>query len=140
MTPGSLEFSDWSGVGPGQGRGLSGDIRHQGNLSSLCGLSGHCGKLVSSLLSSFVDSLNLTWGFPGGSDGNESACNAGDLGSIPGFGRCPGEGNGCPLQYSCLENSVDRRAWQATVHGVSQSDMTEHNWDPWESDHTRSKS
>ena len=88
---------------------------------SVVSLSGHCGKLVSSLLSSFVDSLNLTWGFPGGSYGKESACNAGDLGSIPGFGRCPREGNGCPLQYSCLENSVDSRAWQATVHGVAQS-------------------
>ena len=48
----------------------------------------------------------------------ETACNAGDLGSIPGLGRCPGEGNGNPLQYSCLENPMDRGAWQATVHGV----------------------
>ena len=47
-------------------------------------------------------------GFPGGSDGEESACNAGDLGSIPGLGRSPGEGKGYPLQYSCLENSMDR--------------------------------
>ena len=47
-------------------------------------------------------------GFPGGSDGKGSACNAGDLGSIPGLGRFPGEGNGHPLQYSCLENSMDR--------------------------------
>ena len=46
--------------------------------------------------------------FPGGSDGEESACNAGDPGSVPGLGRCPGEGNGDPLQYSCLENSTDR--------------------------------
>ena len=57
-------------------------------------------------------------GFPGGSDGKESACNAGDLGSIPGLGRSPGEGNGNPLQYSDLENSMDRGAWQAVVHGV----------------------
>ena len=49
-------------------------------------------------------------GFPGGSDGKASACNAGDLGSIPGSGRSPGEGNGNPLQYSCLENSMDRGA------------------------------
>src|SRR5574337_367067 len=48
--------------------------------------------------------------------GKESACNAGDPDSIPGFRRCPGEGNGYPLQYSCLENSVDRGAWQVTVH------------------------
>ena len=47
-------------------------------------------------------------GFPGGSDGKESACNAGDPGSVPGSGRSPGEGNGNPLQYSCLENSIDR--------------------------------
>ena len=46
--------------------------------------------------------------FPGGSDDKETACNAGDLGSIPGLGRSPGEGNGYPLQYSCLENSMDR--------------------------------
>ena len=52
----------------------------------------------------------LTRGFPGGSDGKESACNAGDLGSIPGSERSPGEGNGNPLQYSCLENSMYRRA------------------------------
>ena len=55
-------------------------------------------------------------GFPGNSNGKESACNAGDLGLIPGSGRSPGEGNGNPLQYSCLENSMDRGAWQATVH------------------------
>ena len=60
-------------------------------------------------------------GFPGGSDGKESACNAGDLGLITGFGRSHGEGKGYPLQYSCLENSMDRGAWQATVHGVTKS-------------------
>ena len=64
-------------------------------------------------------------GFPGGSDGKESACNAGDSGSIPGLGRSPGEGNGNPLQYSCLENPMDRGSWQATVHGVTKvTDMT----------------
>ena len=56
--------------------------------------------------------------FPGGSDGKVSAYNVGDLGSIPGLGRSPGEGNGNPLQYSCLENSMDGGAWWATVHGV----------------------
>ena len=60
-------------------------------------------------------------GFAGGSDGKESACSAGDLGSIPGSGRSPGGGNSYPLQYSCLENSMDRGAWQATVHGVAKS-------------------
>ena len=50
-----------------------------------------------------------------------SACNAGDLGSIPGLGRSPGEGNDNPLQYSCLENPMDKGAWQAAVHGVAKS-------------------
>ena len=60
-------------------------------------------------------------GFPGVSEGKESACNVGDLGSIPGLRRSPGEGNGNPLQYSCLENPIDRGAWQVTVHGVTKS-------------------
>ena len=60
-------------------------------------------------------------GFPGGLDGKESACNVGDLGSIPGLGRSPGEGHGNPFQYSCLENPMDGGAWQATVHGVEKS-------------------
>jgi len=60
-------------------------------------------------------------GFAGDSDSKESTCNAGDLGSIPGLGRSPGEGNSHPLQYSGLENSMDRGAWQATVHGVTNS-------------------
>ena len=60
-------------------------------------------------------------GFPGDSDDKESACNAGDLGSIPWLGRFPGEGDGNPLQYSCLENSMDRGAWRATVPGVTKS-------------------
>ena len=60
-------------------------------------------------------------GFSDGSAGKESACNMGGLTSIPGSGRSPGEGNGNPLQHSCLENSMDREAWQATVHGVAKS-------------------
>ena len=63
----------------------------------------------------------LSIGFPGDSDGKESACNSGDPGSIPESGRLPGGGNGNPLQCSCLENSMDRRAWWATVHGVAKS-------------------
>ena len=58
---------------------------------------------------------------PGGSNGKASAYNVGDLGSIPGTGRSPGGGNGNPLQYSCLENPMDRGAWQATVPGVTKS-------------------
>ena len=57
-------------------------------------------------------------GFPGGSDGKESACNAGNMGSIPGLERFPEEGQGIPLQYSCLENVMDRGAWKDTVHGT----------------------
>ena len=60
-------------------------------------------------------------GFPGGSDSKASACNAGDPGSIPGSGRSHEEGNGTPLQYSCLENPMDGGAWWATVHGVGKS-------------------
>ena len=60
-------------------------------------------------------------GFPGGSDGKESAGNAGDLGSIPGLGRSTGEGNGYTPQYPCLENSMDRGAWGGMVHGVTKS-------------------
>ena len=60
-------------------------------------------------------------GFPGSSDGKASTYNAGDLGSIPGSVRSPREGNGNPLQYSCLENPMDQEAWWATIHGVAKS-------------------
>ena len=67
-------------------------------------------------------SLCLTHlGLPGGSDGKESSCSAGHQGCIPGWGRSPGEGNDNLLQYSCLENPMDREAWRATVHGVTKS-------------------
>ena len=68
--------------------------------------------------------VDLVSGFPSSSVGKESACNAGDTGdgsSIPGLGRCPAEGNGNSLQYSSLENPMDRGAWWATVHGVAKS-------------------
>ena len=68
----------------------------------------------------FTMGLSL-WDFVSDSDGKESACSAGDLGSIPGWGRCPGEGNGNPLQYSCLENFLDRATWWATVQRVAKS-------------------
>ena len=65
--------------------------------------------------------ITSSQGFPGGSDGKASTCNVGDLGSIPGLERSPGEGNGNPLQYSCLENPMDGGAWHATVYGVTKS-------------------
>ena len=64
--------------------------------------------------------LKAGWGFPGASDGIESACDAGDVGSIPGSGRCPGEGNGHLLQYFCLENPHGQRSLAATVHGAAK--------------------
>ena len=63
----------------------------------------------------------LRWGFPGGSDSKESAFNMGDPGSILGLGKAPGERNGYPLRYSCLENFIDRGVWRATVHGIPKS-------------------
>ena len=69
----------------------------------------------------FNTHITSTKGVPGGLDGKASACNAGDLGSIPGSGRSPGEGNGSPLQYSCLENPMDKGAWWATVHEFAKS-------------------
>ena len=78
----------------------------------------------------------LTKKFPGGSDGKESSCNAGDLGSIPGLGGYLGERNSYPLQYSCLENSMERGAWWSIVHGVTKSqawlsDLTLSLWISW---------
>ena len=69
----------------------------------------------------FIYSSVYSLGFPGCSDGKKSTCNAGDAGLIPGWGRSSGERNGNPLQYFCLENSMDRGACQATVHGIAKS-------------------
>ena len=68
-----------------------------------------------------ISVYTLILGFPGGSDGKEPACDAGDLDSIPGSGRFPEEGKGYPLQYSCLENSMDTGTWAATVHRIPKS-------------------
>ena len=84
-------------------------------------------QLPNSLLSCplmwkiFIDKSD----FPGGSNGEESACNVGDPGSVPGLGRSSGGGHGNPLQYACLENPIDRGAWWATVHGIAELDTTE---------------
>ena len=69
----------------------------------------------------FFRVFHSSYGFPGGSDGKESACHVGDPGLIPGLGKFPAEGKGYPLQHSCLENSMDTGAWQATVHGIAKS-------------------
>ena len=81
-------------------------------------LNGHTLKITRFGTSLEVQGLK---DFPGGSDGKASAYSVGDPGSIPGWGRSPGEGNGTPLQYSCLENPMDGGAWWATVHGVAKS-------------------
>ena len=78
-------------------------------------------KNIKTIKNKYIYIYMYNWGFPGGSDSKESTCNAKDLGSIPGLERSPGEGNGSPLQYSCLENPMDRGAWRATVHRVTKS-------------------
>ena len=74
-------------------------------------------NISESVLMRWMKLKPIIQGFPGGTDGKASACNGGDPGSIPMLGRSPGEGNGNPLQYSCLENSMDGEAWWAIVHG-----------------------
>ena len=78
------------------------------------------GSLLTLGYSSPKTNQFLDMGFPGGSEVKASACNAGDVGLIPGSGRSPGEGNGNSLQYSCLENPMDREAWWAMVHRVTR--------------------
>ena len=87
---------------------------------------GHVGqgyKFMNTIWRCNVDHGDNSWGFPGGSDSEESACNAGDPDLILGLGRSLAEGNDYPLQYSCLENSIERGAWWATVLGVTNSWM-----------------
>ena len=76
---------------------------------------------INTILYFFKKTYYSILGFPGDSDGKESVCSARDPGSNPGLGRCPGEGNGNPRHYSCLEDSMDRGAWQATIHGVTKT-------------------
>ena len=88
---------------------------------SLCLLVGESTKETQGLTRKAFLVTRLSMGFPGGSVSKQSACNAGDPGSISGLGRSPGEGNYYPNQYSCLENSIDRGGWWATFHGVAKS-------------------
>ena len=92
----------------------------------------HSGDLMYVMVVVVNSIVLYTWlelkGFLGGSDDKESACNAGNLSSIPGSGRSPREGHGYPFQYSCLENSMDRAAWRAVVHGVTNSQTWLSNW------------
>ena len=110
-----------------------GESRGRGSLGGCC-LWGPTGSGTTQ--QQVVSSL----GFPGGSDSRESACNARDLGLTPRWGRCPGDGNGYPLQYSCLENPMDRGAWWATVHNITKSwtrlkRLSAHTWtvNSWQS-------
>ena len=75
---------------------------------------------VASIIVYLLEPVRIQWGFPSGSDGKECACNAGDPGSVAGWGRSHGEGNGYPLQYSRLENSMDRGAWWAMSMGLQR--------------------
>ena len=94
-----------------------------GDLGSIPGLGRSLGEGKGHPLQycGLENSIWLFWCFPGGSDSKASACNSGDLGLIPGSGRSPGEGKGYRLQYSCLESSMERGAWRAAVHGVTES-------------------
>ena len=106
-------------------------------LPLLCWMEGKC---IAVSEEAVYRGISSKLGFHGGSYGKESACNAGDPCSIPGLGRSPGEGNGLPLQYSCLENSRDRGAWQATVLGIAKSwhdwsDLTHIHYPSWDQAH-----
>ena len=92
-----------------------------GGISSGFPLANHLALPGSGSVFGLFQGPPVCRGLPGGSDGKESACNARDLGSIPDWGRSPGEEYGNPLQYSRLEKSMDRGAWQPTVHGTTKS-------------------
>ena len=89
-------------------------LYHQATREALC-------FLLQIRYQQFLNTLWLVLGFPGGSEVKASACNVGDPGLIPGSGRSPGEENGSPLQYSCLQNPMDRGVWRAIVHGATKS-------------------
>ena len=115
LKPGALWKPGGVGWGGRQEGGLRGRRHTYGWATLMYGRNQH----------NTIKQWSSNWGFPGSSGGKESACNAEDAGLIPGSERSPGEGNGNPLQYSCLGNSMDRRARQTTVHGVAKS------WTEW---------
>ena len=114
LKPRGLQSQDWNPA-PASGPELppGWDVIVQRAIRSL--------EKVASLTFGTSSWVGMGMGFSRDSDGKESACNAGDLGSIPGSGRAPGEGHGSPLQYSCLEDPMARGAWWATVYGVTKS-------------------
>ena len=113
------------GLIPGSGRSLEeGTATHSRILAWRIPWTEEPGGLQSTSSHRVRHDLITKHSFPHSSVGKESACNSGDPGLIPGSGRSPGEGNGNPFQYSYLENPMDRGAWQATVHGVAESDTT----------------
>ena len=131
QVPLSMEFSrqeDWSGLPFSSPRDLP-DSGIKPAFPAIAGrfftteAPGQPIYVISGLLFVFP----LHWGLPYSSEGKEFACNLGDLGSIAGSGRYPGDENGNPLQYSCLENSIDRGAWRATVYGVAKSQTQQSN-------------
>ena len=120
---GDLDLIPGLGRSPGEGNGNTFQyscLENPHGQKSLVGYSPR-GCKESDTTKLLIAMTSLVAGLPSGSVGQESACSAGDPGSIPGSGRFPGEGNGNPLQYSCLENSMDRGARQATVHRVTKS-------------------
>ena len=94
-------------------------IMNNNNYTEEVSLSTNC--MPSTEQYAFILILSLKQGFPGGSDGKESTCNAGDPSLIPGLRNSPGKVNSYPLQYSCLGNPMERGAWYATVHGITKS-------------------
>ena len=121
-----FSFSEWQSSGSTRwpfsqhqpGFGMTHSRRAGARWEQKAGVGGPAHETFRSILG---DAFPSGRQLPSGSDGKESACNAGDPGLIPGLRRSPGEGYGNPLQYSCLENSMNRGAWQATVHGVTKS-------------------
>ena len=106
-------------------------VFHAGEYTESSEISFHPFHIELSPVTAFPHSVQCNIGFSSGSvvkNPPASTVDAGDLGSIPGSGKSPGEGNGYPLQYSCLENSMDRGGWRATVHGVAKSQTWLSNW------------